>query len=171
MMDPDDSCLHATPDGLAQILGLGVGADVGADQTPDAVRACLLKARLAEAVPDAPSQGSRSAPVTRSRALPRLGRLDRLLLSAGTDLSVLSRIKDEAKEASRDVSDTERDVWLIVYFAAIAGALLFHNEKITTHDYADLAGHFGSLIEKRWMAPRLAGQFAEAQKACREATL
>ena len=103
--------------------------------------------------------------------LPLSGRpLGELILSPTTDLAVLQTIKAHGKQlASRPgCSESERDCGLSLYFAAIASAVLFHSQKITTHSYENLERSFRSLSEKPWMASNLAELFAQAKTLCRE---
>jgi len=158
-------------DGLAGLLRIGLEADEGRAYSLDEKREARLRAALAGALPPGTPAGS---------ALPGFGRaapagsvpLANLLLGADTPLSTLRWIKEYAKALPAAAEpDTRRAVATTLYFAAIAAALRFHGEKITTHGCADLAEHFGSLVEKRWMDPKLVKHFAAAQELCLEETL
>ena len=99
--------------------------------------------------------------------LPLDGRaLGEVLLDKDTDLVVLSQIKEHGKELSKAVdSEIEHDVGLTLYYAAIASAILFRDQRITSHSHSALAEAFGRLVRKRWMDPKLARHFAKARKA------
>ena len=87
-----------------------------------------------------------------------------LLQEPQTDISVIKRIKDYAKQLGTSTdSKTEHDVTIVIYLAAIAHALLFHNEKITQYSYGELKCSFTLLCEQKWIFGEL-GQFFE--KAC-----
>ncbi len=91
-----------------------------------------------------------------------------LLQDPTTDIATIIRIKQYAKESGTSTSsETESDVFLVVYYAAIAGALVFHNEKITQHSYKDIEQYFSSFIEKDWVLEEIKGLFHGAQTYCR----
>lgn len=103
--------------------------------------------------------------------LPLSGRpLSELILSPITELAVLQTIKDHGKQLARrpGCSDSERDCGLSLYFAAIASALVFHGQKITTHSWESLQRSFAALIEKPWMTQELRALLARAREACRQ---
>ena len=86
-----------------------------------------------------------------------------LLLDRQTDVATLQRVKEYTKMLGRDAgSDIEKDVFLAIYFAAIAGAMVFHGERITGHSDQDLRRFFGSFASAPWMPTELAGLFSRA---------
>ena len=90
-----------------------------------------------------------------------------VLLDSETGLDVLETIKDYGKKlvAGKD-SEAEHAVSTAIYFAAIASALLFHDQKITSYTYPALAEAFSTLIDKQWLAPELARHLAKARRLC-----
>jgi len=81
---------------------------------------------------------------------------------------VLEKIKQYAKESGTSTnSEDEKDVFLAVYYAAIASALVFHNEKITRHSYKGLERFFSSFTDKGWVLKEIKELFHGAQKHCR----
>ena len=93
-----------------------------------------------------------------------------LLGASDTDVSVLRRIKEYAKKAGAHVeSEVEKDVFLAVYFAAIAAALAFRGERITEHADENLAHFFADFAVAGWMTTDLAGLFDRAVPCCQEA--
>jgi len=56
---------------------------------------------------------------------------------------------------------------IVIYYAAIAGALLFHDHKITEHSSETLEQSFAMLVGKRWLPSELRRHLATAQEACR----
>lgn len=98
-------------------------------------------------------------------------RIGNLLQNPATDITTITRIRQYAKESgtSTDSEDT-REIFLAVYYAAIASALLFHNEKITQHSYADLEKFFYSFLKSDWILDELVSLFTRAQKYCLEKT-
>ena len=60
--------------------------------------------------------------------------LGELLQDPKTEVAVLRKVKEYAKSLGGNAgSDVEKDVFLAVYFAAIAAAIIFHDERITEH--------------------------------------
>jgi len=94
-----------------------------------------------------------------------------LLQDSTTDITTITRIKQYAKESGSLLdSDDKREIFLVVYYAAIASALLFRNEKITQHSYADLEQFFCSFARKDWMLDELVSLFTRASQYCLEKT-
>ena len=80
---------------------------------------------------------------------------------------MIRKIKDHAKKvASPKGSDVDHAVGTTIYYAAIASALAFHGQKITTHSFLKLDRSFAALAHKTWITPELAGLFSEACKRC-----
>ena len=91
-----------------------------------------------------------------------------LLQDPTTDITIFKRIKQYAKDSGTSTSsETESDVFLAVYYAAIASALLFKHEKITEHSNKDLERFFSSFTEKDWVIEEIKGLFHGAQRLCR----
>jgi hypothetical protein len=92
-----------------------------------------------------------------------------LLQDPKTDISVVEEIKVYAKESGKSSkSKGESDVFLAVYYAAIASALLFHNKKITQHSFEDLEQFFSSLAKKSWVLQELKILFKRAHEYCQK---
>ena len=90
-----------------------------------------------------------------------------LLNDPDTDLSVIKRIKNYSKSLSKNVrSEAERDVVAAIYYAAIANALVNHNQRITSFSYENLLRVFSSMIEAEWVTPKLKNLFERAHKYC-----
>ncbi len=127
------------------------------DLLRDILRCALPLERPAQstAVGCHPSNGG-----LRTVAGPPLGEL---LQDRATDLAVLQRIKEYAKALGKNAkSGVERDVFLAVYFAAIAAARVFHNQRITEHADEMLAGFLHLHAQAAWMPADLAGLLARA---------
>jgi len=94
-----------------------------------------------------------------------------LVQNPQTDISAIQRIKNFAKESgAAATSKVEGDVLLVLYYAAIASALLLHGMKITKHSWADLAQFFRSLAKKEWVLPELKAFFLKAHEHCKDMT-
>ena len=90
-----------------------------------------------------------------------------LLQDPTTDITTISRIKQYAKDSGTSTdSEDEKDVFLTVYYAAIASALVFHDDKITQHSFKDLEQFFHSFIQKDWVLDELIELFRKVQVYC-----
>ena len=94
--------------------------------------------------------------------------LVQVLLRANTDVAALRILKDYAKElVRRSRSEEPKAVATAVYFAAIAAAMVFHNEKITGHSHEELGRFLSSLLKKPWLPADLKCLLEKAEEACR----
>lgn len=92
-----------------------------------------------------------------------------LLKSSETSISEMEAVKEYAKRSGRSaVSEDLTEVWLSVYYAAIANGLLFHGRKITEHSYQHLSEAFGALAAKDWIQQELSDLMTRAQHWCNE---
>lgn len=159
------------PDRLARLLGLGASPDAGERLAPRKSKGDLLRARLAGPLPAEPSpKRPLSAVVDRvcKEMLPLQGRaLGDILLGEGVDLKDLTKVRRYGKrQARRSDAEPQHSVAVTIYYAAIAGALLGHGAKISSHSYRSLAGAFQMLAARSWMTPELAGLFTRARACC-----
>ncbi|MEJ2702732.1 MAG: hypothetical protein P8Z79_09860 [Sedimentisphaerales bacterium] len=91
-----------------------------------------------------------------------------LLADPTTQVSIIERIKEYAKQSGMSVkSEGQTDVLLSVYYAAIAHALLFHDKKLSEHSYGHLISAFQALAEKEWVSLVLRQLFSKAHEHCR----
>ncbi len=94
-----------------------------------------------------------------------------LLMGSDTDISAIKAIKEYAKHSGRSADSEDRtEVFLSVYYAAIASGLVFHGTKITEHSYEHLAEAFGSLAGKDWISDETRNLFSKAREYCAEKT-
>ncbi|MHC4559144.1 MAG: hypothetical protein ACYS80_17785 [Planctomycetota bacterium] len=92
-----------------------------------------------------------------------------VLLDAQTDLGLLRAIKTYGKKLSLTVdSGSENAVAITIYHAAIASALVYHDQTISTSSYDTLDSSFGVLIDKKWMTPELKKLFSKAREICQK---
>jgi hypothetical protein len=160
-----------SPEQLARLLRLGARGGPGDDAAAAALPQSApenerLDAVLAAEVADmVPAGLNRPCPELAPLAGRRLGEV---LLDPRTDLAALRLIKDYGKHLSaRTPSGPAHAVAVVVYYAAIAGALTFHGEKITDHAYDRLAVSLQMLIEKPWMPADLVRLLAAARDVCK----
>lgn len=89
--------------------------------------------------------------------------IEELLRDRATDLVALQRIKEYAKALGKSAkSGIERDVFAAVYFAAIAAARVFHNERVTEHTDERLVRFFHAFAQAAWIPADLASLLAQA---------
>ena len=79
-----------------------------------------------------------------------------VLLDAKTDMGLLQAIKTYGKKLSLAAdSEKESAVAVTIYHAAIAGALVHHDERISSSSYDTLEKSFSLLLSKKWITPEL----------------
>jgi len=94
-----------------------------------------------------------------------------LLRNPQTKPTLLRRIKEHAKETGKSAKNkTEREAALVLYYAAIATALLLHNVKISGHPFQELEQSFGTLSKHKWIPSDLRQLFKKARRYCRDKT-
>ncbi len=108
----------------------------------------------------------------RSELEPLAGRpLGQILLDPRTSLEALHRIKDHSKRmATQAATPAEEETAKVAYFAAIASALVHHDQKISTHSYASLQTYFTALVERDWIPGEVTALFGQAEAVCRRAS-
>lgn len=90
-----------------------------------------------------------------------------LLGDSETDIAVLKGIKEYTKQSGTcSHSEAEGDAFLALYYASIASALLFHDEKITQHSFEDLERFFSTFATKSWVPEELTSLFEKATQYC-----
>jgi hypothetical protein len=93
--------------------------------------------------------------------------LNQVLLSPQSDLDLLRVLKESCKTLSRSLdSEEETALATTIYFAALASALVFHQQKITQISYEKLEDSFALLREKQWMSSELIELFSQAPQIC-----
>ena len=91
--------------------------------------------------------------------------LGKLLLSPETKLEHLIAIKEHAKKMmSTADTDAKYETRAVIYYAAIASALVFHDRKITTHSNQDVKNSLSAFIERDWIKADLSQLLNKAQK-------
>ena len=90
-----------------------------------------------------------------------------VLLDAKTDTGVLQPTKTDGKMLTLTAdSEKESAVAVTIYYAAIAGALVHHKEKISSSSYDMLDKSFSLLLSKKWLTPELRNMFSIARTIC-----
>ena len=160
----------------SRLLSLGIGSNLPEPGTGKVERkADLLYDVLMRPLPVDPVVVESLPPVVKglsSRLYSLAGKpIGELLQDPATDIAAIRKIKQYAKKSgtSTDCED-EKDVYLAVYYAAIASALVFHNERITKHSNNNLEGFFDSFTNKDWILHELVSPFTRGRKYCLEKT-
>ena len=84
-----------------------------------------------------------------------------------TDITILEKIKEDSKKlAQHKNSDVEYEIITVIYYAAIASALFYHDEKITSFSYDHLKDKYVSLLNDTWLTADLRNLFQEALNFC-----
>ena len=166
------STFRTKSSGLARLLGFALDKDLPQrGEWPREALKKLLQATVTGTFPaEAVAQVSSEAPEQMDGL--RKKTLENALLNSETDLVVLKAIRDYGKKhAAGRTNDPRHSVAVVVYYAAIASALLFHGRKVTRYPYKKLVSAFQKLADKPWMIPKFAKHFSEAQELCQAKNL
>jgi len=174
-MAKDTDSLSLTDWQKTRLLDLALGLpDPGEPRNEDEERGDLLHDILRCSLPlrAGPREGSRLPATTSGQGLRSVvgPPIVELLQDPKTSVAVLKKIKQYAKaRGSQAASEREKDVFLAIYFAAIAAALAFHAERITEHVEGKLAQFLHSFANVTWMPTDLADLFRKAVLFCQKA--
>jgi len=173
-MAKDTDSLELTDGQKTRLLNLALGPPALSEPAnEDEERGDLLHDILRCSLPlrSEPCEGSGATSTASCQALrsvvgPSLGEL---LQDPKTSVAILKEIKQYAKaRGSQAASEREKDVFLAIYFAAIAGALAHHGEHITEHTDTDLARFFAHYVYAQWTPGGLRELFGRAVRGTQE---
>ncbi len=169
----EETTYGLSPEQLARLLAMGLDEKDNRDsgersRTNSDILQDMLMSELAldPAMPE-------SVPAVLKRPCEELSgvaghTLGQLLLSPETNLAVIRTLKDYAKALSRrGAHEPEHAAVVIIYYAAIASALVLHGQKITRHSYETLLEAFSQLAKKNWVSTELRELFRKGREACR----
>jgi len=92
-----------------------------------------------------------------------------VLLDPESPMELLGKVKLAGKQMSYiDIVETERALGVVVYYGALAAALVHHGEKMTQSGWRKLEQAFATLADKHWMPSKLSGLFGRAKEFCRQ---
>jgi hypothetical protein len=163
-----------SPKHLARLLAIGLEKNdgenkLGDTRTPAEELNEILSRKLSldPATPD-----SITAILNRpcGELLPAAGRtIGNVLLDPATDLAIIRTLKDYGKQLVRG-SDTKckQAAATVMYYAAIASALVFHRQKISRHSCEALGKAYAELRQKPWVPSELKDFFERAGAVCRQ---
>ena len=171
-MDQEPSAFSLPPDELVRLWDIGSDLGEGEDTADEnQKKAELLHDWLASPLPVG-SDVLKLLPAVLSRLcqelVPFTGQsLGSLLAEPSTDIDILKQIKDVSK-AMVHTSKTQvvSEAATAVYYAAIATALVFNAQRITSFSYQSLQDSFAALSESEWADPDLARLFGRAREVC-----
>ena len=164
------------PEKLARLLR--IGDDEGGDPaqgngtTSDQAKADLLQQMLGSVVPMHEFL-AKSLPRIVQRAcegLPPMTTESRAgaLLNSRSEIDLLQHIRDHAKGLAKNAhSDTEREVATVMYYAAIASALVFHDKRLSKSTYGKLEQAFTQLRAMDWLQQDISGLLEKASQVCK----
>ena len=162
------------PQQLARLLAIGLRAhhsqgNPGNSQTPADVLQNILDREL-PLDPASPNSLPTVLNWTSDEVLSAAGRTIRdLLLNPQTHLVVVRTLKDYGKGLVRRAgSGAKETAATVIYYAAIASALVFHGRKITRHSYGTLYEAYTELGKKTWIPSELKDLFGRAHAICRQ---
>jgi len=134
----------------------------------------LLKEYLAEKCPTESDGIARTSSTiidhVQNQILLRTGKsIAEMLSDPQADLVAIREIKEHYKKKSRTTdSKPERHVATAVYFAAVAHALVFHNQKISEYSLDEIHQSLGTIAEKPWITVDLKELYNKALEVCRQ---
>ncbi len=162
-----------SPEKIAELLRMGADEHnyekaISAEQK----KAELLVDRLTEPLPLSPSI-MKLLPDISSLLTGVVGGCDsesigNLLKSPEVEISVLRKIKNYNNDLSKCAeSKIKRDVAVVLYYGALASALVIYNKRISRFSYKNMERSFSSLIGKSWITTDLVKLFTKAREICR----
>jgi len=118
------------------------------------------------------SDSNRSASVSSKMRRPLTaaepkGTIGDALLAPSTTASTLEKLKEFGRKLfAEGMTPPQRDAGLTIYYAAIAGALVCHNVRVTRLSYRELHQSLATLSDKEWMPVELKTLFGKARQIC-----
>lgn len=90
-----------------------------------------------------------------------------LLNNPDTDVATFRRIKDLNKaSATQAHAQGRREVLAVLYYAAIAGALVYHRQCISSLSFQHLSDRYRTYLEFAWLTPDIRILFEQALACC-----
>jgi hypothetical protein len=162
------------PDKLAQLLdntytrGQNVSLRTGAEEKADALHACL-----SETWPNSSEPVSSLQDILKrlSQDLPpKQGEcMGYLLCNPKTSIETLKSIKEASQHGMAETrSQVTYEILVVIYYSAIAAALVHSGQRITGYTRRELAQSLSSLIQRGWIPAKLIRLFEKARQICLE---
>lgn len=175
-MNENNNMPSFTPDVVSRLFKLSLENDSPSDNLDDDYKRTVLLRDLLDDIPPLRGDLFKDVPTLLRQlheALPRLeGKsLGQLLHDPKTSIDELRTAKDYAKQVTKSAhGDIEYEVAGVVYYGAIAAALLHHEIRITQHSFKQLGTSFDALVGKDWIVPELKDLFRRAKEVCNKST-
>jgi len=173
-MDKKSSTFGLSAEKLSNILKIGSDTSKSkGDADQEKIKAKLLQEWLSASLP-LDKVLVESLPNILARVCRQLQPLSResfgtLLQDPKVDIEAIKKIKDHSKKLVKSAkSDSEHEAAAVIYYAAIANALVFHDQRITKISYQNLEDTFSELVKSSWLNPELIELFIKAQAFCRK---
>jgi hypothetical protein len=168
-----ESTYGLKPELLSRLLSVGAGTSHTAGEAGDNEAGRLLQEHLMSSLP---KDAALLAPL---RTLVQQMAQDMEVLAGRPLVEILGNpdipgeliraIKEYAKRLCTTIAtEPEHAVAMAIYYAAIANALAYHDEKISQHSYRALRVSFEELIQQKWMTPELRKIYLAAQRVCQK---
>jgi hypothetical protein len=167
------STFGMTLEQLRELFNVGTELPKRGSGSDEMSKRDLLEFRLAQNLPLDRKQLNQ-LPEVLSQLCQTMGQLTgdvvgEILQRPSSDLGTIRRLKKQAKYwAARAGSKDEHDTAAVIYYAAIAHALVFHDRQITQFSHQALVAQYSRLIAWRWMPEDLVVLFKLARAHCRE---
>jgi hypothetical protein len=157
---------------LASLLKIGEEEEQSS-QTIDQeqTRVNQLRDALAESIPlECPESVHPLLKCLCRELLPLSGQSQgQLLVGQKTELETLEKIKNYHKYIIASSEDqVEKETSGVIYYAAIASALIHYNSRISQHPFEQLAAYFATLLEKKWIISEITELFNQAIAICQK---
>ena len=173
----DDSTFGFEPQHLANLLDLSINQDSSQNEGPPeemaSYKADLLTKQLSANLP-MDSALAQALPGVLQRVCQELeplttGTILKVLCDATVEFGVIDRLKGHAKKLTKLAgSESDREVAVVIYYAAIAHALVYSDKKITTRAHDSLRAAFDKLSATAWVNSDLVSLFSQASSLCEE---
>ena len=171
-MDKKSTTFGLNGEKLVRLLKIGSGANQPEEEVDqEQKRAELLRDWLTAALPlDEVLIESLPAILRRlcQEVQPLAGKpFGSMLQDPKADIAAIKKIKDYSKKLVTSAkSEAEHDAATTIYYAAIANALVFHNQRITKFSYRSLADSFSALTQSSWLTSELTQLLKKAYEVC-----
>lgn len=169
-----ESTFGLDSDKLAQLLQ--IGSEIQETETAldlNQQKSLCLKERLEQTLP-LDQSFAKTIPPFVARLCERNGLLAGesirgLLNNPDTPVSLVEKLKDYAKGLTETAkTEPDADTAIVLYYAAIAHAMIYSKARISRFSYPSLIESFTSLTEKDWIEPMCQDLFTKAVQECKQ---
>ena len=170
-MSHQPSTYGVSPEKLTRLLQIGAEealtqADLQASRIAQLLSEMLASRLPSFLEPDSVSIGTAGAP-SGSSAPPQQP-IGQLLCDPGTELATVGAIKRYMKLLAIAAGEQiQRAASTAIYYAAIASAMVFHGENISSIPYERLEKGFSDLEGRLWTDESLRRLYGQARQICR----